>query len=395
MKHEHAAVVLDFSANGIGIIRSLARRGIDVYAFDTEGPYRIGKSRLADCGICPSPLTQEEELLTFLTDFGKRFQAKPVLYAGSDDYAGFISKFRETLAGFFLFLLPSRSLLETVLDKSKAYELAVKHHIPCPKTFFPNNRDELEEAIANIDFPCILKPVAGHEYRKKVNKKAIVMKDAAQLRKEFSSYRENGELLVQEIIPGDNQCFYKVATFYDDQMKLMGLFSLQKNHQFPADFGAGAHVVSKRLPDLIKKTLPFFEAIQLKGVGMAEFKKDPRDNVYKFIEINPRFWLSHSLTEPAGVHFVYMYYLYLTGQHVKPQLEQKDGINWIYEVRYFLTFLKKRKRGEMTFRDFWKGCKGKKEYALFAWNDPMPFIRNTWSHLKNSWKRKRKEDRHV
>ncbi len=65
------------------------------------------------------------------------------------------------------------------------------------------------------------------------------MKDAAQLRKEFSSYRENGELLVQEIIPGDNQCFYKVATFYDDQMKLMGLFSLQKNHQFPADFGAG------------------------------------------------------------------------------------------------------------------------------------------------------------
>ncbi len=76
MKHEHAAVVLDFSANGIGIIRSLARRGIDVYAFDTEGPYRIGKSRLADCGICPSPLTQEEELLTFLTDFGKRFQAK-------------------------------------------------------------------------------------------------------------------------------------------------------------------------------------------------------------------------------------------------------------------------------------------------------------------------------
>ena len=116
---------------------------------------------------------------------------------------------------------------------------------------------------------------------------------------------------------------------------------------------------------------------------MAEFKKDPRDNVYKFIEINPRFWLSHSLTEPAGVHFVYMYYLYLTGQHVKPQLEQKDGINWIYEVRYFLTFLKKRKRGEMTFRDFGKGVK-EKRVRSFAWNDPMPFIRNTWSHLKTA-----------
>ncbi|MBT2575007.1 carbamoyl-phosphate synthase [Bacillus sp. ISL-51] len=395
MKHEHAAVVLDFSANGIGMIRSLARKGIDVYAFDTEEPYRIGKSRLATCGICPSPLTQEKELLAFLSDFAKQFQVKPVLYAGSDDYVGFISKYRETLAGFFLFLLPSHSLLETVLDKDKAYELAIQHDIPCPKTFFPNNQDELEEAIANIEFPCILKPVTGHEFRKKVNKKAIVMKDAAQLRKEYQSYRENGKLLVQEIIPGDNQCFYKVATFYDDQMKLLGLFSLQKNHQFPADFGTGAHVVSKRIPELIEKCLPFFEAIQLKGIGMAEFKKDPRDNVYKFIEINPRFWLTHSLTEQAGVHFVYMYYLYVTGQHVKPQLEQIDGIKWIYGVRYFLTFLQKRKRGEMTFRTFWKGCKGKKEYALFAWNDPMPFIRSTWSHLKNSWKRKRKEDRHV
>jgi len=41
---------------------------------------------------------------------------------------------------------------------------------------------------------------------------------------------------------------------------------------------------------------------------------------------------------------------------------------------------------EMSFIDFYKGFQGKKEFALFAWNDPMPFIRSTCSHLVNAWK---------
>lgn len=156
-------------------------------------------------------------------------------------------------------------------------------------------------------------------------------------------YRQHGKLIAQEIIPGDNQHFYKVATFYDDNMELLALFSLQKNHQFPADFGTGAHIVSKQIPELVDVCLPLFKKIQLKGIGMAEFKKDPRDDVYKFIEINPRFWLTHSLTESAGIDFAYMYYLYLTKQNPAPRLKQRDGIKWIYLVRYYLTFRDKKK----------------------------------------------------
>ncbi|MES9760115.1 carbamoyl-phosphate synthase, partial [Priestia megaterium] len=84
--------------------------------------------------------------------------------------------------------------------------------------------------------------------------------------------------------------------------------------------------------------------------------------------------------------FVYMYYLYLTKQNPEPIFYQIDGVKWIYLVRYYLTFLQKRKRKEMSFIDFYKGFQGKKEFALFAWNDPMPFIRSTCSHLVNAWK---------
>lgn len=391
MNHEHSAVILDLSANGVGIIRSLAKKGIKVYAFDTKKPYKIGKSRLATCGICPSPLTEEKKLLNFLIDLSKKVGSKPVLYTGADDYVQFISRNRDELLKYFLFLFPDDSLIEQVLDKNKTYELAIKHNIPCPRTYVIDNKEELEDAISTLDFPCILKPVLGHEFRKKINKKAIVFDNPEKLRSEYSFYRECGQLIIQELIPGDNQCFYKVATFYDDNMNLLGLFSLQKNHQFPAEFGTGAHIVSKRMPELIDICIPFFEEIKLKGIGMAEFKKDPRDGIYKFIEINPRFWLTHSLTGPSGIDFVYMYYLYLTNQNPEPRLNQIDGIKWIYLVRYYLTFLQKKKKSEMTFKDFYQGFQGQKEFALFAWNDPMPFFRSAWSHLVNAWKRKRKE----
>lgn len=391
MNHKHAAVVFDLSANGIGIIRSLARKGIDVYAFDTEGPYQIGKSRLATCGICPSPLTEENRLLTFLIELGKEFDRKPVLCTGADDYVVFISKYREELSQYYLFLFPEHDLIDEILDKHKVYELAMKHNIPCPKTFVIENDNQVEEAILQIDFPCILKPTLGHEFRKKINKKAIVIRDPDQLRNEYNGYRQHGKLILQEIIPGDNSCFYKVATLYDDNMKLLALFSLQKNHQFPAEYGTGAHIVSKQVPELVEMCLPFFEKLNLKGIGMIEFKKDPRDGVYKFIEINPRFWLTHSLTEPAGIDFAYMYYLYVTGQNPVPRLKQIDGVKWIYLVRYYLTFRDKKKRGEMTWEDFYKGLRGRKEFALLAWDDPMPFIRSAWSHLKNARKQKRKE----
>ncbi|MFE3893001.1 carbamoyl-phosphate synthase [Priestia sp. YIM B13446] len=391
MKHEHPAVILDLSANGVGIIRSLAKKGIKVYAFDTKKPYKIGKSRLATCGICPSPLAEEKKLLDFLINLSKEVGSKPILYTGADDYVQFISKNRDELLKYFLFLFPGDSLIEQVLDKNKTYELAIKHNIPCPRTYVIDNKEELEDAISTLDFPCILKPVLGHEFRKKVNKKAIVFENPEELRNKYPFYRECGQLIIQELIPGDNQCFYKVATFYDDNMNLLGLFSLQKNHQFPAEFGTGAHIVSKRVPELIDICIPFFEEIELKGIGMAEFKKDPRDGIYKFIEINPRFWLTHSLTGPSGVDFVYMYYLYLTNQNPEPRLHQIDGIKWIYLVRYYLTFLQKKKNSEMTFKDFYQGLQGQKEFALFAWNDPMPFFRSAWSHLINAWKPKRKE----
>ncbi|MGA9175258.1 MAG: carbamoyl-phosphate synthase [Thermoactinomyces sp.] len=392
MHHDYPAVVLDLSANGLGIVRSLRRIGIQVYAYDIKDKYRIGKTRYATCGICPHPVYEEKEMLFFLTQLGRSLAKKAVLYAGSDDFVYFISKNREELAPYYFFLLPEHSLVEAVLDKICTYQLACERNVPSPKTFVVHHVDKLESIISELDFPCILKPAYPLEFRKRLNKKAMIIEDAVQLRQEYPFYRQFGELVIQEIIPGNDENMYEVCTFFDEQMNLIGLFTGQKLHQFPPFFGAGALVLSIRDEEVAEAGISFLKALQFKGLAHAEFKRDPRDGTLKFIEINARTTFWNSLSEPCGVDLSYLYYLSLTGQQPEPRTEQKEGMKWVYFVRDYLSFRQKRKNGVMTFAEWVKSLSGKKEYALFAWDDPLPFFRSLFSHLYNDWKNSRKNN---
>ena len=387
MRHDIPAVVLDLSATGIGIVRSLKKKGISVYAYDIKGKYEIGKTRHATCGICPNPVSEEQELFQFLTALGKKFGEKPVLYAGSDDFVHFISKHRTILSRYYQFLLPVQSLVEAVLDKRLTYELAVKHNVPCPKVFAIHDEQLLEQIINEVTFPCILKPVFSSEFRKRIShrlyKKAILVEEASELREKYLFYRPFGELMLQEIIPGDETCIFSVKTFFDEKMNLVGMYMNQKVHQFPPDFGSSAMVLSIRDEEVIQKAVSFLSQLQFKGLAITEFKRDQRDGKLKFIEINSRIGLTQRLSIACGVDLAYLYYLSLTGQNPSPVTRQLEGVKWVYLVRDYISFLQKRRNGEMTIAKWIKGLSGKKVEALFAWDDPLPFIRSFISHLRN------------
>lgn len=387
MRHNIHAVVLDLSATGIGIVRSLKEKGINVFAYDVQEKYEIGKTRYATCGICPNPESEEQELLQFLILLGKGFIRKPVLFAGSDDFVHFISKHRTILSQYFRFLLPEESVVEAVLDKKLTYELAVKHNVPCPKIFEIHDEQQLEQIIDEVTFPCILKPVYSSDFRKRIShslyKKAIFVEKASELREKYLLYVPYGELMLQEIIPGDETCIYSVKTFFDEQMNLIGIYMNQKLHQFPPDFGSSAMVISIRDEEVIQKAVSFLSALQFKGLAITEFKRDVRDGELKFIEINSRIGLTQRLSIACGVDLAYLYYLSLTGQNPSPVTSQLEGVKWVYFVRDYIAFLQKRRMGKMTIVQWIKSLSGKKVEALFTWDDLRPFIRSFVSHMRN------------
>ena len=285
--------------------------------------------------------------------------------------------------------MPEHAVVESVLDKRKTYELAVKHHVPCPKVFTIEDEQQIDQIIKEVTFPCILKPVYSSDFRKQIGhklyKKAIRVEEASELREKYLFYRTFGELMIQEIIQGDETCIYSVKTFFDEKMNLIGIYMNQKIHQFPPDFGSSAMVISKRDEEVIQQAVSFLTQLEFKGLAITEFKRDERDGKLKFIEINSRIGLTQRLSIACGVDLVYLYYLSLTGQNPTPITTQEEGVKWVYLVRDFISFLQKRRKGKMGFREWIKGLSGKKVEALFTWDDPLPFMRSFISHLRNLW----------
>ncbi|WP_309123286.1 carbamoyl-phosphate synthase [Paenibacillus sp.] len=389
MNHDIPAVVLDLSANGIGIVRALRRKGIRVFAFDTSRNYRTGRTRYATCGLCPHPIFEEEALLRFLLAFGERFPDKAVLYAGADDYVQFMSKYREALAARYLFVLPEAATIDAALDKRLTYQAAVAHGIPSPKTYTVESRGQLQELLPSLQYPCILKPAFSADYRKRMNKKAIVVESAERMEAAYAYYERFGELMIQELVPGEDEHVYELGALFDDDMRLLAVFTGKKLQQYPPAFGSGALAVSVRNEEVIELGLRLLRALSFKGFANVEFKLDPRDRRAKFLEINARTWFWHSLATRCGVDFSYLYYLSVTGQKPEAATTQREGPKWLYPVRYLLAFLERRAEGGANVAEWIRRLRGETEYALFDWSDPLPSLRSFAAHLKSIRLRKK------
>lgn len=61
-------------------------------------------------------------------------------------------------------------------------------------------------------------------------------------------------------------------------------------------------------PDVAELGAGFFRAIGLRGLATVEFKRDPRDELLKLIEVNHRFTASNELLRRAGVDLAYLAY---------------------------------------------------------------------------------------
>ena len=90
-------------------------------------------------------------------------------------------------------------------------------------------------------------------------------------------------------------------------LKLVG----RRKRQHPIDFGNATTfaetVDSSILIDYAHKILTkakFF------GICEVEFMYDARDNKYKFLEVNPRTWKWHLISEKAGIPFLLSLYKY-------------------------------------------------------------------------------------
>ena len=368
------ALVLGMFETGLGVVRSLGHLGINVCGFDFKKDIAF-YSKYVKAEICPHPLLQEKEFITFMITYGTKARSKPVVFITSDIFLTAVSRNRELLLPYFLFNLPSDKLIVTISNKYKQYKLADTARTPLPVTIIIENTDQIEIAYNILHYPVLIKALDVNEWREKVSGsvKGFVADNSESLYLQIEPLLSNKvKVVVQEIIEGPDTNHFKYCAYYSSAGTPLCEFTLRKIRQNPIHFGVGAVVESIHYDELMDAGRKLFRAISYNGVGSAEFKLDKNDGQLKLIEINPRYWQQNYLPTACGMNFPLVDYLATTGQRTEPVSGFKTGIKWVNLYMDFDSFLKYRKEKTINFRQWLTSLKGEKVYSDFSWDDLLP-----------------------
>jgi len=371
---DNPAVVLGMFETGLGVGRSLGRKGIEVIGVDFKKDIGFYSKYINAC-ICPHPLEEEEKFIEFLVALSKRKKEKPALFITSDDFLLSITKNREHLSEYFLMNFPEKQIVESVIDKFQQYLLVKKIGIPLPKTFFPENMTELNEIKKELSYPVFVKAQEVNVWRKNISsslKGFLITKEHDLMNTFRAIFEKNSRAIVQEVVQGPDTNHFKICCYLSREGTALLAFTLQKIRQLPVRFGVGAVVRSVHYPRLLDVGKKLFTAIKYRGVGSAEFKLDAKDQRLKLIELNPRYWQQNILSERCGMNFPFIDYLEVTGQNPEPIYRFYKGVKWVNIYMDFNSYLTYQRDKELTLNDWLNSLRGMKVYSDFARDDILP-----------------------
>jgi len=380
--------VLGLFDTGLAVVRALARTGIQVRAFDDQENRAGFSSRYGRPEPCPDPAYEPDAFVAFLLARAEEYPEPPLLFPTSDAFVSVVSNHRNALAGRLRHALPSPQAVANAMNKGEQYATAMAVGVPIPETHRPASLDDLVELSRRLLYPVIVKPEVGHVWRREYRReKAIQVEDRDAL---VTLYREifssGHRALVQSLILGPNTNHCKVCAYIGAGGSPLALMCMRKIRQYPTDFGIGTMMESVEEPEVAELGLRFFAAMQWRGPGSIEFKRDDRDGRWKLIELNPRLWQQNGLAADCGMNFPLIQYLDLTGQP-RTADRYEVGRRWVDEFRDPSSAWIHHRAGHLTFADWLRSYRGVRSFALLAADDPCPFLASAARHANVAFHR--------
>jgi D-aspartate ligase len=366
------ALVVGGDHPGLGIARSLGRRGIPVYVLEDQQSIS-SFSRYASKVIRVEDLLDERKTVDSVLEVGRKFGLQGwVLFPTRDETVAAFSRYRSELTDFFRVTTPEWETVKWAWDKKNTYDLAVKLNIPVPQTWNPRTPAELSALQDRL--PLAIKPAIKENFFYATKAKAWRANTIEQLHYYFEKAGRQikpEEIMVQEIIPGDGRRQFSYCAFYRDG-KVHSSMVARRGRQHPREFGrAATYVESIELPEIEELSDRFLKAINYYGLVEVEFKQDPRDGQYKLLDVNARAWGFHSLGAAAGVDFPHLLYADQTGQPIEPS-RGKAGVGWLRLVTDVPTVLSDLVHGQFELGSYWKSLRSTRVESVFSPEDPFP-----------------------
>ncbi len=381
------AIVIGGNYRGLGIVRSLGRRGIPVWVLKDE--HWIASASRYACHSEGWPASPEADQRDYLLDLGTRHQLDDwAIFPTTDESAAMVAHHHPALAERFRLTTPEWNVMRWAYDKRLTYRLAGELQIDHPSTCYPTSRAAIEQL--NCDFPVILKPAIKEHANRFTIEKAWQINDRWSLLRRYDEARElvdPGVIMVQEMIPGNGESQFSYAALCEEGRPLASLVA-RRARQYPLDFGrASTYVETVEQPDVERLAQRLLAAMAYTGLVEVEFKRDPRDGRFKLLDINARVWGWHTLGRRAGLDFPYLTWRFIKGDPV-PGTRASPGVRWVRLATDFPSAMLAIRKGGLTPRGYLRSFRRPLEFAIFAVDDPLPaLIDGPWlAYL--GWKRR-------
>jgi predicted ATP-grasp superfamily ATP-dependent carboligase len=273
-------------------------------------------------------------------------------------------------------VLPSPELADTFVQKPRFYRSLAACQIPHPRTFDPTEQT-LTKLLQHVSFPVFLKPASSQLFYRHFRCKGFVASTPARVHEYLEHARAAGfHLLLQEIVPGPPHHLIVVKGYINQTGQLQILFASQNLRQ-PTPFLDNSCSVSIRLSrvrNVADQTVQYLTRVQYRGLFIAEWKRDARDQTMKLLEINPRCGGYNAHPVACGVNPLLAAYhdaLKHPIQVIRSYLTPVYCIHLLTDIPSCLRALWRR---QTTLHEILQTYRGTKHWLVYARDDVLPFL---------------------
>lgn len=293
-----------------------------------------------------------------------------------DISAELVAKNKSELERFVRIPLVDYPIFMRARDKSQTMKIARAHGIPTPKTYFPGEQG-IDEISRIVDYPVLIKPnfSAGARGITKVE-------NARDLKKLYPLVEEYyGPSTIQEFIP-QTDFQYKVQIFIDNQSTVRACITCIKLRYYPVNGGSGTLFCTIKRDDIAEIGKNLLSCMDWRGYGDIDLICDPRDNIVKVMEINPRLTAPIKICFEAGINIADMLINFALGNEIAYINNYKEGIYLRHEGLDLVWFLLSKNRFSVKPNWFWMFGDNLK-YQIMDLDDPLPIYGYILSNVRD------------
>jgi len=376
----------------LAVVRSLGRKGIPVTVgertfLNTSFLSKYCARRL----IYPSPRRSPDQFVEFLlTEIKKNHY--DCLFPMEEETLLLLVKYHSEISRYTYLLSPDLKKIEFVRDKRNLMQFAESHGIPTPKTFqippepckvqgfgpesnevqgspVPDVVQGLNHLLDKVPIPAVIKPrISSGSFG------IVYVKKREDLLPSYQSVHKRYPFpIIQEWIP-DGGGTFGLAALFDEASNIKAAFVHKKLRMYPVQGGPSTLREGVEHPQIMELGLSLLKPLNWVGIGMVEFKVDPRDGIPKLMELNPRFWGSLQLAIVSGVDFPYLILRMARKESFNPVLHYEVGkrCRWLL-LGDILHFLNNPHRFHLH-PSFFHFFAPNTSYDIISKDDPLPLL---------------------